>query len=121
MTTPAPTPHAASIQFRDWGYRHASRNHFAVRKLNLTINAGERVLLLGASASTDYFDYKITSTRFTAVSKVDISGCPAGSKWSVSASAKGVFTKELALYRSAPKDTNCVKLTPDYKNLGRAR
>lgn len=49
MTTPAPTPHAASIQFRDWGYRHASRNHFAVRKLNLTINAGERVLLLGAS------------------------------------------------------------------------
>lgn len=42
MTTPAPTPHAASIQFHDWGYRHASRNHFAVRKLNLTINAGER-------------------------------------------------------------------------------
>lgn len=39
----------ASIRFDDWGYRHASRRHFAVRGLNLEIRAGERVLLLGAS------------------------------------------------------------------------
>lgn len=39
----------AAIQFTQWGYRHASRNHFAVRGLNLTIHQGERVLLLGAS------------------------------------------------------------------------
>jgi energy-coupling factor transport system permease/ATP-binding protein len=39
----------AVIRFKDWGYRHASRRHFAVRGLNLTIEAGQRVLLLGAS------------------------------------------------------------------------
>lgn len=37
------------LRLHDWGYRHASRDHFAVRGLNLTIEAGERVLLLGAS------------------------------------------------------------------------
>ena len=105
------------MQEQSLAYINAQKDFFA--KNAYVGNA--KALLLGDSASTDYFDYKITSTRFTAVSKVDISGCPAGSKWSVSASAKGVFTKERALYRSAPKDTNCVKLTPDYKNLGRAR
>lgn len=39
----------ATLRFDNWGYRHASRNHFAVRGLNLTIEAGQRVLLLGAS------------------------------------------------------------------------
>ncbi|WP_235607327.1 ATP-binding cassette domain-containing protein [Bifidobacterium italicum] len=34
---------------RKWGYRHASRERFAVRGLDLTIDAGEHVLLLGAS------------------------------------------------------------------------
>lgn len=40
---------SASLTFADWGYRHASRRHYAVRDLNLTIRPGERVLLLGAS------------------------------------------------------------------------
>lgn len=39
----------AALTFDHWGYRHASRRHFAVRGLNLTIEAGQRVLLLGAS------------------------------------------------------------------------
>ncbi|WEV58311.1 ATP-binding cassette domain-containing protein [Bifidobacterium sp. ESL0728] len=39
----------ASISFKNWGYRHASRRHFAVRGLNLDIRPGEHVLLLGAS------------------------------------------------------------------------
>lgn len=39
----------ATLQFDHWGYRHASRKHFAVRGLNLTIEPGQRVLLLGAS------------------------------------------------------------------------
>lgn len=39
----------ASLRFDNWGYRHASRKHFSVRGLNLTIEAGQRVLLLGAS------------------------------------------------------------------------
>lgn len=40
---------AAQLRFENWGYRHASRKAFAVRGLNLTIEAGQRVLLLGAS------------------------------------------------------------------------
>nr|WP_232339425.1 MULTISPECIES: ATP-binding cassette domain-containing protein [Bifidobacterium] len=37
------------MELRGWGYRHAYRNHFAVRDLSLSIPAGQRVLLLGAS------------------------------------------------------------------------
>ena len=39
----------ATLRFSKWGYVHACRNNFAVRNLDLTIHAGERVLLLGAS------------------------------------------------------------------------
>ena len=39
----------AALELRGWGYRHAYRNHFAVRDLSLCIPAGQRVLLLGAS------------------------------------------------------------------------
>lgn len=39
----------ATLSFKNWGYRHASRKQFSVRGLNLTIEAGQRVLLLGAS------------------------------------------------------------------------
>lgn len=48
----APVPTSvdnATLRFDHWGYRHASRRHFAVRGLDLTIEAGQRVLLLGAS------------------------------------------------------------------------
>ncbi len=38
-----------SIVFSDWGYRPALRWQWAVRHLSLTIDAGERVLLMGAS------------------------------------------------------------------------
>lgn len=39
----------ATLRFSKWGYVHACRNNFAVRNLDLTVHAGERVLLLGAS------------------------------------------------------------------------
>lgn len=39
----------AELRFEHWGYRHASRRAFAVRGLDFTIKAGQRVLLLGAS------------------------------------------------------------------------
>lgn len=39
----------AVLRFDNWGYRHASRRYFSVRGLNLTVEAGKRVLLLGAS------------------------------------------------------------------------
>lgn len=98
-------------------YINAQKVYFA--KNNVVGNA--KALELYDSSSTDVFEYRITPSRFTAVSRVQIGNCPAGSKWSVSASAKGLFTKELALFRSAPKDTNCVKLTPEYKNLGKVK
>ena len=39
----------AVLRFDNWGYRYASRKYFSVRGLNLTVEAGQRVLLLGAS------------------------------------------------------------------------
>jgi energy-coupling factor transporter ATP-binding protein EcfA2 len=41
----------AAIQARGWGWRHAGRKAWAVRGLDLRIDPGERVLLLGASGA----------------------------------------------------------------------
>ncbi|MEW1835692.1 ABC transporter ATP-binding protein [Microbacterium sp. NPDC079995] len=41
----------ARVDVRGWGWRHASRNAWAVRGVDLTIAPGERVLLLGASGA----------------------------------------------------------------------
>ncbi|GHD38799.1 ATP-binding cassette domain-containing protein [Mycetocola manganoxydans] len=41
----------ASIRARDWGWRHAGRGKPAVSALDLDIEPGERVLLLGASGA----------------------------------------------------------------------
>lgn len=38
-----------AVDFQDWGYKRATRADFAVRHLNLHVNPGEHVLLLGAS------------------------------------------------------------------------
>ena len=42
---------AAAVRVRGWGWRHASRRAWAVRGLDLRIEPGERVLLLGASGA----------------------------------------------------------------------
>ena len=80
---------------------------------------GPKALQLPDTSSSDYFEYKITGARFTAISRVPIEGCPVGTKWSVYSEAKGVFTKELALYRQPPKVPACISITPNYKNIGR--
>jgi energy-coupling factor transport system ATP-binding protein len=41
----------AAIEARGWGWRHAGRQAWAVRRLDLRVEAGERVLLLGASGA----------------------------------------------------------------------
>ena len=78
-----------------------------------------KALQLADTSSTDYFEYKISGSRFTAISRVPLENCPAGTKWSVYSEAKGVFTKEIALYRQPPKNSACINLTPNFKNLGR--
>jgi hypothetical protein len=80
---------------------------------------GPKALQLPDTSSTDYFEYKITGARFTAISRVPIEGCPAGTKWSVYSESKGVFSKELALYRQPPKNPACINITPNFKNIGR--
>ena len=42
---------AARVEARDWGWRHGGRRAWAVAGLDLVIEPGERVLLLGASGS----------------------------------------------------------------------
>lgn len=80
---------------------------------------GPKALQLPDTSSTDYFEYKITGARFSAISRVPLEGCPAGTKWSVYSESKGVFSKELALYRQPPKIPACINITPNYKNIGR--
>lgn len=46
-----PPPPAASVRASGWGWRYATRKRAAVHDLDLVIEAGERVLLLGASGS----------------------------------------------------------------------
>ncbi|HEY7451541.1 MAG TPA: ABC transporter ATP-binding protein, partial [Candidatus Limnocylindria bacterium] len=50
MTTDPPSA-ASAIEATGWGWRHPGRASWAVRHLDLVIEPGERVLLLGASGS----------------------------------------------------------------------
>lgn len=103
------------MQQKAVGYIDAQKAFYAKSK----VIGNAAALQIPDSLSTSAFEYKVTGGRFTAVSKVPLENCPAGSKWSVSASTKGIFEKELVLYRSAPKDSACAKITPDFKKLGR--
>jgi hypothetical protein len=108
---------SALKDMQDWaaGYVDAQKTYFA-RNNDI---GGPKSLQLPDTAQTDYFKYKVTGSRFVAENKVQLGGCAAGNKWTVSSSTKGFFTKELVLYRSLPKDSACAKLTPDFKNIGR--
>ena len=96
-------------------YIQAQKSFFA--KTNKV--GGPKSLQMPDSLVSDYFTYRVTGGKFTATLNKKVKDCPAGSRWSVSASTKGIFTVELVLYRSAPKDSNCVFISPDFKNLGR--
>ncbi|RBP99970.1 ATP-binding cassette domain-containing protein [Bifidobacterium xylocopae] len=49
VQSPQGSGRPASLVFHGWGYKHASRAHFSVRDFSLSVPAGQRVLLLGAS------------------------------------------------------------------------
>lgn len=51
MTASGPHDGGASVVAQGWHWRHAGRSRWLFRDLDLTIEAGERVLLLGASGS----------------------------------------------------------------------
>ena len=96
-------------------YIQAQKSFFA--KTNKV--GGPKSLQMPDSLVSDYFTYRVTGGKFTATLNKKVKDCPAGSRWSVSASTKGIFTVDLVLYRSAPKDSNCVFISPNFKNLGR--
>lgn len=50
-TAGGPAPGGARVEARGWGWRHAGRRDPAVSGLDLAIEPGERVLLLGASGA----------------------------------------------------------------------
>lgn len=108
---------SALKDMQDWaeGYVKAQKSYFAKNN----VIGGPKALSLPDTAQTDFFKYKVTGSRFVAETKAQMGGCPAGSKWSISSSTKGFFTQELVLARIAPKDTNCTKLVPDFKYIGR--
>ncbi|WP_406537627.1 hypothetical protein [Fibrobacter sp.] len=96
-------------------YIQAQKSFFA--KTNKV--GGPKSLQMPDSLVSDYFTYRITGGKFTATLNKNVKDCPAGTRWSVSAATKGIFTLDLVLYRAAPKDTNCVFISPNFKNLGR--
>ena len=96
-------------------YINAQKSYFAKNKEI----GGPKSLQVPDSLVTDNFIYRVTGTRFTATLNRDVKNCPAGSRWSVSATTKGFFTVDLVLYRQAPKDTNCTIIAPDFKSIGR--
>ena len=96
-------------------YINAQKAYFAK---NNTVG-GSKALKMPDSLTTEYFTYRMTGSRFTATLNKDVKECPAGSRWMVSASTKGIFSVDLVLFRAAPKDSNCVFISPDFKNLGR--
>ncbi|MFZ6990960.1 ABC transporter ATP-binding protein [Curtobacterium sp. RRHDQ66] len=49
MTVPG--AQAARIEFRDWGWRYAERDDWAVREVDLVVQPGERVAVVGASGA----------------------------------------------------------------------
>ena len=44
-------PQPVRIEAQGWGWRHAGRRAWALRGLDLVVEPGERVLLLGASGA----------------------------------------------------------------------
>lgn len=98
-------------------YINAQKAYFAKNKAV----GGPKALQMPDSLSTDYFTYRVTASRFTATLNKDIKDCPAGSRWTVSASTKGFFTVDLILSRVAPKDTNCTVIAPEFKNIGKGK
>ncbi|MBR3072282.1 hypothetical protein [Fibrobacter sp.] len=96
-------------------YISAQKSYFAKNKAV----GGPKALQMPDSLSTDFFTYRVTGSRFVATLNKNIKDCPAGSRWTVSATTKGFFTVDLILSRVAPKDSNCAFIAPDFKNLGR--
>lgn len=105
------------MQEQAMNYITAQRSYFAK---NSKIG-GPKALQLPDSLQSEFFTYKVSGSRFTATTSKPMGKCPAGTKWTVSAEAKGFFTQELNLYRIAPKDSSCAKLSPEFKQLGRKK
>ena len=66
---------------------------------------------------SDYFVFKISGNGFwMAENKNSWENCPAGNLWKLGFDVSGIFDKKLNLRVRVPKDSNCVRLTPGFRN-----
>lgn len=68
---------------------------------------------------SEYFNFANEKGRFVAVLKVPVDGCKASSTWKIVPEVKGLFEKKLNLYRTNPKDSACINILPNFKNVGK--
>lgn len=65
---------------------------------------------------SEFFSFeKAGNSAWKAVSLRKIGDCPEGNGWRIGFELKGVFDKEMKTYVTLPKDSNCVKLSPDFR------
>ena len=98
-------------------YMATQRAYF---KNNRAIGSAKQ-LGLDSLVNGEYYTFTVGRGHFAAESKVDLNNCPAGSRWSVSASMGGFISKELKFYRILPKNLDCQKFTPNFKRVGQDR
>lgn len=73
-----------------------------------------------AAPDSGIFVYSVSKAgNYTATLATEVEGCPAGSAWKIQPKTEGFFTQTLKIARIAPRDTNCAKIYPDFKNVGR--
>lgn len=73
-----------------------------------------------AAPDSGIFTYSVSKAgNYTAVLNSEVAGCPAGSAWKIQPKTEGFFTQTLKIARIAPKDTNCVKIFPEFKSVGK--
>lgn len=114
QVSPSAEKMAQDLEIHALEYVRAQKDYFSRNK---SIGNASK-LNLNDSASTAYFSFVVSSSKFTATSLTDVDKCPAGSRWTISATVDGLFNKDLKLYRKSPSDANCVKLVPDFKKIG---
>ena len=98
-------------------YIQAQRAYFNKKKAVGT----DKQLGLVSIPSGKYFSFTARKSSLLVESLADIGKCPAGSRWEVHANISGFLSKDLKFFCLMPKNPECLKVAPDFKNLVRQR